>query len=143
MSATVSCSRCAARNRVPDTANGTPRCAKCKTPLPWIIDAGPDAFDSLLSASVPVLVDFWAPWCGPCRTMGPAVAAVADSLAGRLKVVKVNVDDRPELAERYEVQGIPTLLVFREGKPVARHVGALGGTQLRSWLDQDRAGRPG
>lgn len=143
MSATVACSRCAAaRNRVPDTANGTPRCAKCTTPLPWVVDAGADAFDSLLSPPVPVLVDFWEPWCGPCRTVGPAAAA-ADSLAGRLMAVKVNVGDRPELAERYQVQGIPTLTVFRDGKPVARHVGALRGTQLRSWLDQVRAGRPG
>jgi thioredoxin len=87
-------------------------------------------------ASVPVVVDLWAPWCGPCRMVSPALAQVATDLAGRLKLVKVNVDDSPRLQQRFGVQSIPTLLVMREGKVISRQVGAVPAAALRSWVEQ-------
>lgn len=129
-----SCPACATRNRVPDAAAGTPHCARCKAPLPWIVDARQGELDWLSSSPVPVLVDFWAPWCGPCRMVGPAVQAAAAALAGHLKVVKVNVDDLPDVAARYGVQGIPTLLVLRDGAVLGRQVGASTEPALRAWL---------
>ncbi len=83
-------------------------------------------FDNIvLQSEIPVLVDFWAVWCGPCRAVAPAVDAVALEFSGRAKVVKVNVDEEPEIAGRYGVQSIPTLAIFKEGKLVDQLVGAL------------------
>lgn len=132
--AVVTCPACGARNRVPDAASGTPRCAPCKVPLPWIVDSRPGEFDRFVSSPVPVLVDFWAPWCGPCRTVAPAVEAAAAALAGQLKVVKVNVDELPDVAARYGVQGIPTLMVLRGDAVLDRQVGASTGPALQAWL---------
>ncbi len=134
MSVTVACPSCAVRNRVPDAASGTPRCARCKTPLPWVVDARPGELDRFTNSPVPVLVDFWAPWCGPCRMVGPAVEAAATALAGQLQVVKVNVDEMPDVAAAYGVQGIPTLLLLRAGAVLGRQVGATTTPALQSWL---------
>lgn len=139
MTAAVACPACATRNRVPDAASGTPRCARCKTALPWIVDAHPGEFDRVVSSPVPVLVDLWAPWCGPCRMVSPAVEAAAAALAGHLKVVKVNVDELPDVANRYGVQGIPTLLVLRDGAVLGRQVGASTGPALQAWLQTQLA----
>jgi thioredoxin 2 len=87
------------------------------------------------AAALPVLVDLWAPWCGPCRMVSPALERLAHSYAGRVKLVKVNVDVSPEVASRFEVQGIPTLLMLQRGQPVARQVGAAPEAVLKSWLD--------
>jgi thioredoxin 1 len=82
-------------------------------------------FDTeVLQAKVPVLADFWAAWCGPCRAIAPAIEEIATEYNGKLKVVKVDVDENPEIAERYQVQSIPTLLLFQEGKAVERLIGA-------------------
>lgn len=135
MTAVLACPACGTANRVPGAAAaGTPRCGRCQACLPWIVEAGDDNFDRLVQASVPVLVDLWAPWCGPCRMVTPAVEAVAGELAGRLKVVKVNVDQAPAVSARYQVQGIPTLLLLEDGQPVDRQVGALAKTALSEWL---------
>ncbi|HWC36907.1 MAG TPA: thioredoxin [Acidimicrobiales bacterium] len=101
------------------------------------MDAADDDFAAVAdAASIPVLVDLWAPWCGPCRMVSPALEHLAGELAGRLKLVKVNVDESPKLAERFSVQGIPTLLVMRAGEVVARQTGAAPEPALRRWLEQ-------
>jgi len=133
----IRCPNCGRRNRVPAAASGVPRCGNCHKPLPWIVDAGDDTFAEVAErASVPVVVDLWAPWCGPCRMVSPALAQVAADMAGRLKLVKVNVDDSPRLQQRFGVQSIPTLLVMRDGKVTSRQVGAAPAGALRSWVEQ-------
>ena len=132
----VRCPNCGRRNRVPAVAGGTPRCGNCHQPLPWIADADDDTFaDVAEAASVPVVVDMWAPWCGPCRMVSPALAQVATDLAGQIKLVKVNVDDSPKLQQRFEVQAIPTLMVLRQGQVVARKAGAAPAPALRAWVE--------
>jgi thioredoxin 2 len=130
----VGCPACGVRNRVPSTATGVPRCASCHRDLPWLVEAGEADFDSVIDTRLPVLVDLWAPWCGPCRMVAPAVQRAAQEFAGRLKVVKVNVDQAPEISARLGVQGIPTLLLLRNGDIIARQIGALPEHQLLAWV---------
>jgi thioredoxin 2 len=133
----VTCPNCGKRNRVPATARGVPRCAACHTALPWLTSAGDDDFEQVVTAaSLPVLVDLWAPWCGPCRVVAPGVEQAAQELAGHLKAVKVNVDEAPRVAERFGVRGIPTLLVLRQGREVARQVGAVPPPALVRWVEE-------
>jgi thioredoxin 2 len=108
----------------------------CKHDLPWIADAGGGDFADVVEASpLPTVVDLWAPWCGPCRMISPALEEVARRRAGELKLVKVNVDDHPGVSARFGVQGIPTLLLFRDGALVDRSVGARGIDALEAWID--------
>lgn len=130
----VSCPSCATRNRVRPTASGVPRCSSCQTLLPWIVEATADTFDREVAASVPVLVDFWAPWCGPCRMVSPLVEQLGAEHAGRLKVVKLNVDQAPAVSARFGVQGIPLLVVIRDGQEADRLVGAAPLARLQAWL---------
>ena len=133
----VTCPNCGRRNRVPAVAPGVPRCANCHTALPWLTSAGDGDFEEVAGRStLPVLVDLWAPWCGPCRIVEPGVERAAGSLAGRLKVVKVNVDEAPRTAERLGVQGIPTLVLLRDGREVARQVGAVPPPTLLRWAEE-------
>jgi thioredoxin 2 len=111
-----------------------PRCARCKAPLPWLVEAGPDTFAEEVRAAVPVVVDFWAPWCGPCRMVSPALEAMARERAGALKIVKLNVDEAPGLAAEYRTMSIPTLVVMRDGREVDRVVGALPPPELERRL---------
>jgi thioredoxin 2 len=131
----VSCPQCGTKNRVRATSTGTPQCSVCHTPLPWGVEASADTFDEEVTASVPVLVDFWAPWCGPCRMVSPLVEQLGQENAGRLKVVKLNVDEAPAIAARFGVQGIPLLVVMRDGSEADRLVGAAPLARLQSWLD--------
>ena len=85
---------------------------------------------------MPVIVDLWAPWCGPCRMVSPALAQVATEMAGRVKLVKVNVDDSPKLQQRFGVQAIPTLMVLRHGQVVVRRAGAAPVSDLRAWVEE-------
>jgi thioredoxin 2 len=132
----VRCGHCGTANRVPAAAAGTPRCAKCHQPLPWIADADDATFAEVAEAArLPVVVDLWAPWCGPCRTVSPALEQLARDLAGKVKLVKVNVDTSPQISQRFGVQAIPTLLVLRHGQVAARQTGAVPLAALRAWVD--------
>jgi len=90
----------------------------------------------VLKAPGAVLVDFWAEWCGPCKAIGPALEEIAGELAGKLTVAKVNVDDNPVTPNNYAVRGIPTLILFKDGKPAATQVGAMPKSQLRNWIER-------
>jgi thioredoxin 2 len=137
----IKCPHCGRRNRVPAVASGTPRCGNCHEPLPWIVNTSDAGFAEVAEkSSVPVLVDLWAPWCGPCRMVSPALEQLATERAGRIKLVKVNVDESPGLQQRFGIQSIPTLMLLRDGKLVARQVGAAPVDTLRAWVEQSLAG---
>src|SRR5689334_5013638 len=133
----VTCPNCGKRNRVGSAAAGKPRCANCHQWLPWITAADDGDFANVAEkASVPVLVDLWATWCGPCRMVSPALERLATQRAGELKLVKVDVDKAPRLSQRFEVRAVPTLMVLRDGEVLARQPGAAPEPALRTWLDQ-------
>ena len=136
-SALTACPACGRRNRVPAAARGRPRCSGCHADLPWLVEAGDTDFDTVVTDSrLPVLVDGWAPWCGPCRTVAPVVEQLARDRAGRLKVTKVNADTAPGTSSRLQVSGVPTLLLFVDGREEARMVGAQPAAGIQRWLDQ-------
>ena len=141
--ATIRCPSCSKLNRIGPVARGTPRCGSCKGPLPWIVEVGDAEFDEEVAAGVPVLVDLWAPWCGPCRTLSPALERLANKYAGRLKLLKVNVDDAPLTAQRFVARSIPTLAILRDGHEIARTVGAAPEARLDVWLSQHVNPEPG
>ena len=143
-SGVVRCGHCGQANRVPAAAAGTPRCGKCHQPLPWIADADDTTFGEVAEAAkIPVIVDLWAPWCGPCRMVSPALEQLARDLAGQVKLVKVNVDTSPQISQRFGAQAIPTLLVLRRGQVAARQTGAAPLAALRAWVDNALAGAAG
>jgi thioredoxin 1 len=93
------------------------------------------SFDAdVLGADVPVVVDFWAEWCGPCKQIGPALEEIAAEMGGKIRVAKVNIDDNPEAPSRYGIRGIPTLLIFKDGELVDRKVGADSKRGIESWI---------
>ena len=133
----MQCPNCAKRNRIPAAADGRPRCGNCHKPLPWIVSAGDQDFTEVVDkSSVPVLVDLWATWCGPCRMVSPALEQLATERAGQLKLVKVDVDASRAVSQRFEVQAVPTLLVVDHGQVLSRQSGATPIAALRNWLDQ-------
>jgi len=133
------CKVCGQKNRVPGKhLADTGGCGKCKSPLPPADDplaVDGEQFDEVVqTARVPVLVDFWAEWCAPCRMAAPEVARTAKEMAGRAVVVKVDTERHPELAARYNVRGIPNFAVFSGGRLVFQQAGAVDHTQMESWL---------
>ena len=132
----VACPACSAKNRVPDAATGRPQCAKCKAPLPWIVDATDSSFAAATNTSQIVLVDLWAPWCGPCRMVAPVLEKLATKFAGSVKVVKVNVDNNQQLAVRFNASSIPMLVFLRDGQPVDTMVGAQPEPGLAKRIEQ-------
>jgi thioredoxin 2 len=130
----LTCPGCGAKNRIRASERGVPHCGKCGRKLPWVVDATDATFEAEVNAAPAVVVDLWAPWCGPCRFVSPILEQLAAEHAGRLKVVKVNVDENPRLAARFDARSIPTLLVIRAGRPVDRIVGALPKPQLAARL---------
>src|ERR1700754_4604200 len=136
-STTMVCPNCGKRNRVPAAADGKPRCANCHHWLPWVVDAGDVDFAEIVeNSAVPVVVDLWATWCGPCRMVSPALEQLATERAGDIKLVKVEIDAAPRLAQRFEVRAVPTLRVMRDGGVVARQAGAAPVPALRTWLNE-------
>ena len=132
------CASCGQRNRIPFSTRQA-RCGRCKTDLPPPAEpievSGSDSFDALVSSvSQPVVVDFWAPWCGPCRMVAPELERVSAANAGRLIVVKVNTDQLTELGERFSIRSIPTMAVFHHGREVARTTGAMPADQIEAFV---------
>ena len=134
----VRCLRCGRRNRLPAAGPGIPRCGRCRAALPWITDAGDDDFAEITDARMPVLVDIWAPWCPQCWRANSALDRLACTLAGQVKVVKINVARAPRLRYRFVVESVPTLMVLRGRQVVAYRAGEPPEPSLRAWLDHAR-----
>jgi thioredoxin 2 len=133
----ATCPNCGKRSGIRATAQGKPRCALCHRWLPWIAESGDEDFTEIVeTSSVPVLVDLWATWCGPCRMVSPALEQLATECAGQLKLVKVNVDKAPVIAHQFAVQAVPTVLVLNDYEVLGRQSGAAPVAALRNWLDR-------
>ena len=136
----IACPSCHGLNRVPATRLAdAPRCGKCGKPL---FDAHPVALDGagfhaqVERGTLPVLVDFWAPWCGPCRMMAPQFEAAARELEPRVRMAKVDTEAEPQLGTRFGIRSIPTLVLFRGGREIARQSGAMSSADIVRWTRQ-------
>lgn len=138
----TACPACGGLNRLPAARLGdAANCGRCHAPLfpGRVIDADASGFERHVTrGDLPVLVDFWAPWCGPCRMMAPAFEAAAKRLAPQFRLLKVNTEEEQALASRFAIRSIPTLILFQEGREVARMSGAMSEEQLVQWAQSQR-----
>jgi thioredoxin 2 len=135
------CPSCGKKNRIPaEHLADSGRCGSCKAPLPPIaepIDADTNTFDEIVdSARVPVLIDFWAAWCGPCRTAAPEVKRTAEQMSGRAIVLKVDTERWPTLAQRFNVMSIPNFVITKNGQVIRQQPGLVDHRQMIAWLEQ-------
>lgn len=126
----LTCPNCGKKNKIRPSERGAPHCGNCGKVLPWLVNVTDETFDIEAKAAPAVVVDLWAPWCGPCRIVGPILDDLSKEYAGRLKVVKVNVDDNPATAQRFQAFSIPTMVVMKDGQVVDRIVGAMPKAEL-------------
>lgn len=134
------CPNCGTGNRIPAKhLSDKGRCGSCKNALPPLnepLDVDAEAFSAIVAETrVPVLTDFWAAWCGPCRMAAPEVHELAREMAGRAVILKVNTEDSPEVAARFGVQSIPNFVVLRDGRPVFQQAGLAPRAEMRRWLE--------
>lgn len=138
----IRCNKCGTKNRIPESRlNDRPVCGKCRTPLSSnsiydhpVVTTDQTFKDEIISYPGPVLLDCWAPWCGPCRMIAPVLEQLAKEYAGRVKIAKLNVDENRVTASQYSIQSIPTMLLFKNGKELNRLVGALSKDEIERQL---------
>ena len=133
------CQKCGAKNKIPAKhLADVGKCGSCKAPLQaeaGPIEADPELFDEVLrDATVPVLVDFWAEWCGPCRMIAPALEEISGAMGDKITILKLNVDENPKTASKYGVMSIPTLMIFKDGEIASKQVGAAPKQKLQQWI---------
>lgn len=134
----IRCSHCQTQNRIPTAKlQAAPQCGKCKQSiLSGPVNATSNNFDALLNSGLPVVIDFWASWCGPCQQFAPTYGQVASELAGKALFLKLDTEAEQQLAGRFQIRSIPTLMVIKSGSEQARVAGALPANQFRQWLAQ-------
>ena len=135
MASTITCPSCGTDNSVRPDPKGRPRCSSCKARLPWMVDVlGVDEFEAEANTPLPVVVDLWAPWCGPCRTMAPAFEEAASKLEPGVRLAKLNTEDEQMIGSRLGIRSIPTMILFRNGKETARQSGAMMAGDIVRWV---------
>ena len=136
----IVCTNCAAVNRIPSTRiEDNPNCGKCHQSLfsDNVADINSVGFQKQISRSdIPVVVDFWAPWCGPCKVMGPAFQEAAKKLEPKFRLIKVNTENEQTIASQYNIRSIPTLAIFKKGKEIRRQPGAMSTADIIRWVEQ-------